>query len=84
MLAMMVNFKEGAETTIPIPASQNALLYVLDGTIESNGTQLESLNLGASEKDGDAIELQAKTAGKLLLLSGEPINEPVVSHVHLL
>jgi redox-sensitive bicupin YhaK (pirin superfamily) len=59
-------------------------VYVLDGTIKSNGTQLESLTLGVSEKNGDAIELQAKSAGKLLLLSGEPISEPLVSHGPLL
>ncbi len=52
---------------------------MLSGVIESNGTTLETLNLGVSNKDGDAIHLQSKSPGKLLLLSGEPINEPVVS-----
>jgi len=78
--AMMVNFKEGTETSIEIPALYNALLYVLNGTIESNGITLEALNLGVFSKDADAIHLNAKSHGKLLLLAGEPINEPVASH----
>ncbi|MFN2440587.1 MAG: pirin family protein [Chitinophagaceae bacterium] len=80
MLAMMINFEEGAETNIEISTAHNALVYVLNGTIESNGTTLETLNLGVSKKDGDVIELKSKKAGKLLLLAGEPIKEPIASH----
>ncbi len=79
ILAMMVHFEKGGETNIGIPSSHNSLIYVLSGVIENNGTTLETLNLGVSNKDGDAIHLQSKSPGKLLLLSGEPINEPVVS-----
>jgi len=80
ILAMMIQFEEGTETSIQIPASYNALVYVLSGTVETNGTTLEGLNLGVSKKDGDAIQLQAKGKGKLLFLAGEPISEPVASH----
>jgi len=79
MLAMMIYFEKGRETSIQIPDSHNALIYVLSGAVETNGTTLEGLNLGVSKKDGDAIQLQAKSKDKLLLLSGEPINEPVAS-----
>lgn len=80
ILAMMVHFEEDADTSIEIPESYNALVYVLDGEIKTNGTTLKALNLGVFKKDGNAIKLQTISGGKLLLLSGEPINEPVASH----
>jgi len=80
ILAMMMHFEKDAETNISIPSSHNTLVYVLSGTIETNGSTLEELNLGVSNNDGDTIQLQSKSIGKLLLLAGEPINEPIASH----
>jgi redox-sensitive bicupin YhaK (pirin superfamily) len=79
ILAMMVHFEKDAETSINIPTWYNALIYVLRGSVETNGTTLEELNLGVSNKDGDSIHLQTKSTGKLLLLAGKPINEPFAS-----
>jgi redox-sensitive bicupin YhaK (pirin superfamily) len=79
ILAMMVHFEKDAETSINIPTSYNALIYVLSGLVDTNGTTLEELNLGVSNKDGDSIHLQTKSTGKLLLLAGKPINEPIAS-----
>lgn len=80
ILAMMVHFKNDADTIIHIPSSYNAMLYVLDGKIESNGATVEKLNMAIFNKDGEDIQLTAKSEGKLLLLAGEPIDEPVVSY----
>ena len=80
ILAMMVFFEENAETSINVPSDYNALIYVLDGSLETNETVLDKFNLGVFEKDGDNIRLQAKTRGKALLLAGKPINEPLVSY----
>jgi quercetin 2,3-dioxygenase len=80
ILAMMVHFKKGGSTTIAVPASFNAMIYVLDGSVESNSVVLERFNMGVAEKDGDTIELKSLADGKLLFLAGEPIQEPVVSY----
>jgi len=77
--AIMVEFTEGAETTITIPSSFNSLLYVLEGSIESDGALIEQFNMAVFE-DGDAVHLKAKSNGKALFLAGEPINEPVASY----
>ena len=79
IMAMMITFKEGARTTIDIPETYNALIYVLQGTIETNGTILEDLTLGVSHNDGDQIALHGIRDGQILLLAGEPINEPIAS-----
>jgi redox-sensitive bicupin YhaK (pirin superfamily) len=80
ILAMVVDFEEGAETVIEIPESYNALVYVLSGSLESNGTPLERLNMAVYDHEGTGVQLVAKSKGKLLFLSGEPIQEPVASY----
>ncbi|MFN2458638.1 MAG: pirin family protein [Chitinophagaceae bacterium] len=45
IIAIMVEFNKGAETTIPIPATHNALIYVLDGSVNTNGSIVNKYNL---------------------------------------
>jgi redox-sensitive bicupin YhaK (pirin superfamily) len=78
--AMMIHFKEGAQTDIEIPEDFNAMVYVLEGSIESNGATADQYQLAVFDDEGEGIALRAKSAGKLLLLAGAPINEPVVSY----
>ncbi|MFL5742903.1 MAG: pirin family protein [Flavisolibacter sp.] len=80
IMAMMVDFKKDAAVEIAVPDSYNAMVYVLNGSVTSNGKTIQENNLAVFEKDGEAIELSAITSGKLLLLAGEPINEPMVSY----
>jgi quercetin 2,3-dioxygenase len=80
ILAMMVHFNKDGEINIPVPNSYNALFYVLEGSVESNGVLLDQFNLAVASKDGDEINLKGLADGKLLFLAGEPINEPLVSY----
>jgi len=80
ILAATVDFGEDAYAAIQIPSSYNALLYVLEGTIESSGKEVKALHMAVFDKGGDAIELRTKTSGKLLVLAGEPIQEPMSSY----
>lgn len=69
--------KTGASLTFPIPKSYNAMLYVLTGAVEVEGELLGDKDLIWFENDGDTIELSVTEATRFMLLSGEPINEPV-------
>lgn len=80
ILAMMVYFEEGAETTFCLPHTMNALLYVLDGEVASAGEKIEKHHLAQFGNEGDEIEFKTFSKGHALLLAGEPINEPVVSY----
>ncbi len=55
------------------------LLVVLDGTVLVNGdTVVRDEAVVVFDRRGDELHLEANNEAKLLLLSGEPIDEPVV------
>ena len=73
--------KKGANVTVDLPPHHNAFIYALDGKINLGGYGLmEGLLAAVFDRDGDAITLEALEATRLLLCSGEPLNEKVVAH----
>jgi redox-sensitive bicupin YhaK (pirin superfamily) len=80
IVAMMIQFESGASTVIDIPKEYNALAYVLEGTVNSNGSKIDALQMAVFDHESDQIELSASTGGRLLFLAGAPIHEPVVSY----
>lgn len=80
ILAMMVDFDGNADLLFDIPESYNILVYLLDGKLNIDGTEVAKLNLVQFNNDGKQISFQSTEKGKLLLLAGEPINEPISSY----
>lgn len=79
--AATIVMKKGGRIEIPLPVSHNSFIYLLDGKISIGGYGLaEALHAAVFAADGDGISLQALDDTRILLLSGEPINEKVVSH----
>lgn len=75
-----VRLNAGGEVTTSIPASHNSLLLVVSGEaiVNSETAPLHSLVLFKNEA-GD-INIKANTDSVLLLLSGEPLNEPIAQY----
>jgi redox-sensitive bicupin YhaK (pirin superfamily) len=71
---------KGGSVSIPITASFNALVYVLEGSIKTGGGQLLTKDMGIYHLDGESIELHATADTRYILLSGEPIGEPVAQY----
>jgi len=69
----------GRSAELHVPAGQTALVVVQKGSVRVNesGTA-EAVELVAFERAGDSIKLRAETDARALLLTGEPLNEPVV------
>jgi len=79
--AATVFAKATGKMEITMPSSHNALLYLLDGKITLDGYGLvDGLNAVVLKNDGEGISFKAMEDTRILLLSGEPLNESVVSH----
>jgi redox-sensitive bicupin YhaK (pirin superfamily) len=72
--------KSGAELSLDIPKSYNALIYLLDGEIESNGQTAVAKDMLWFNNDGEQIDVKVNLDSRFILLSGEPIGEPVASY----
>jgi len=79
--AATLEFKKGGKVSVELPKTHNALLYLLDGKLTLEGFGLvDGLNAIVFKKDGDGITIEALEGTRVLLLSGEPLNEEVVSY----
>jgi redox-sensitive bicupin YhaK (pirin superfamily) len=74
-------FQEGGKISIPLPVNHNAFIYLLDGQLKVAGFGLvDELHLVHFKNDGNGITLEATQNTRVLLLSGLPLDEKVVSH----
>lgn len=77
------NANENGEMKVEIPEKHQSLLYLLDGEIVVNNTEV--LKKGKHQmvtfnQDGNTIKFKAKNESILLILSGVPINEKVTQY----
>jgi redox-sensitive bicupin YhaK (pirin superfamily) len=76
-----VRLQQGGVATFDIPEGHTLALAVLRGSLRVNGGQAaREAQLVTFHREGTRISLEADTEVTLLLLSGEPIDEPIVGH----
>ena len=76
-----VRLNAGKAVTLDLHAGRNTALVVLKGTVQVNGLELvREGQLALFERDGDQLALESNNDAMFLLLSGEPIDEPIVGH----
>lgn len=79
--AATLELKKGGKVAIGLPADHNAVIYLLDGKLTVDGYGLvEGLHAVLFKKDGEGVGFQAHEDTRVLLLSGKPLDEKVVSH----
>ena len=67
--------------TLDIHDGRNTALVVLRGTVQVNGRErVEAGQLALFDRAGEQLHLHANQDAVVLLLSGEPIDEPIVGH----
>jgi redox-sensitive bicupin YhaK (pirin superfamily) len=75
--------QENGEMSIDIPENHQSLLYLLEGEILVNDTEI--LKKGEHQmitfhQDGNSIKIKAKSQSTILILSGAPIKEKVTQY----
>ena len=69
-----------AEVSISIPATHNTAMLIVNGSAIVNGQEAPQHSFVLFENDGEEIAVTATQDAVLLLVSGEPINEPIASY----
>lgn len=84
LLVADANLRAGCAWRWVIPDGWNALLVVLSGALRvGEGTaqvELSAAQHVAASRQGDGLRVQADADSQVLLLAGEPIDEPVVGY----
>ncbi len=74
------HLRAGAQAEFVFPADYNTALLVVEGHVHINGvTSAPVDNFVLFQNDGEAFRLEAQEDALVLILSGEPIREPVAA-----
>ncbi|MBS0456498.1 MAG: pirin family protein [Proteobacteria bacterium] len=76
-----VRLGQGKAAEFTVPAGHSLALVVLHGTLQVNGEQLaRRAQVVQFERAGSALRVEANTDASLLLLAGQPLDEPIVGY----
>ncbi|HEY8189310.1 MAG TPA: pirin family protein [Micavibrio sp.] len=76
-----IRLNGGGKIVLSLPQEHNAMLLVLSGSVEVNGDEiLNRKELALFTQEGTEIALEATADSIVLLLSGEPIDEPIAGY----
>ncbi|EDM49199.1 pirin family protein [Marinobacter algicola] len=76
-----LRLEPGARVNLPVPEGYTTLVAVLNGSVQINDTDvLREAELANLDREGQEIVLESNNDARLLVLSGEPIDEPVVGY----
>lgn len=75
-----INLRSGAGLSVPLPSTFNAFVVVAEGDVRVGDTIAHEGELAVFNNDGSRLELTAMSDVHLILLSGEPIDEPIVQY----
>jgi len=76
-----LSLKAGDTAEFSLPPGQNAAIVLMQGDVVLNGSPLQGeARIATLSAEGERVTLEPKADSKLLILSGEPIDEPVASY----
>ncbi|MGQ0793389.1 MAG: pirin family protein [Deltaproteobacteria bacterium] len=71
---------EGWEERLNIGSGQTAAIFVMRGRASANSATVSFGELAVFEREGEGVSIAALEDSRVLIMSAEPINEPVVGH----
>ncbi|BBE35036.1 pirin family protein [Sphingosinicella microcystinivorans] len=75
-----VRLDDGADVTLDLPEGHTALVVVLSGRVLVNGEDAASAEVLELSRAGTSARIRAEADTTLLILTGEPIEEPIVGY----
>lgn len=76
-----IRLNQGHDARFSVPEGHTLAIVVLRGTVQVNGTQIvRDAEMVMLDRAGSDLLLEANSDATVLLLGGEPIDEPIVGH----
>ena len=76
-----LTLKAGRQVRLTMPNGHNTSIFVLQGRASGNGSrQAGEAELIVSKRNGSQIEIEAQEDSRLLVMAGEPIDEPIARY----
>ena len=72
--------QKDAETTFQFPSHFNTGMLIVEGTVSINGQTAGADHFVLFKNEGEDIQVKATEKAVILVLSGEPIDEPIVAY----
>jgi quercetin 2,3-dioxygenase len=70
----------GEQVIVPLPTSYNVLAVVASGAVTAGGVSASAGELLLFANDGGAVVMTAERATHVIVLAGEPLDEPIVQY----
>ncbi|HEY4108616.1 pirin family protein [Puia sp.] len=75
-----IKLKKGAATHTSLPADHNTAILLINGSATINDQKAPEHSFVLFANEGETIDITANEDSVLLVLSGEPLNEPIASY----
>lgn len=75
-----IRLRSGAEASFTLPADSTTIVAVLRGNATIDGQSVRPAEAALLSREGDTFTIHADHNAVILLLNGEPIDEPVAAH----
>ena len=75
-----VKLNKDGEVNTDLTSDHNAVILMVNGSVEVNGNKVDEHNFVLFKNEGDEISVRAMEDSVLLVLSGQPLKEPIASH----
>lgn len=75
-----IKLNSGGEVETSLPSAYNTALLVINGSVTVNDEKAAEHSFVLFKNDGEAIHIKADEDSVVLVLSGEPLNEPIASY----
>jgi redox-sensitive bicupin YhaK (pirin superfamily) len=72
--------KKGATATLSFPSGYNTGMLIIEGNVRINETDVTTDHFVLFNNVGEEIKVEATDDAIILILSGEPINEPIAAY----
>jgi hypothetical protein len=75
-----VKLNKDGQLNLDIPASHNTAILVVEGGLEVNGKKASLHDFVLFANEGEHLQISAKENAVFLIMSGEPIDEPIAQY----